>query len=220
MKFFLIFITLFFCFTSFSQVDTLILDYTDLSKSNNTPLNGYIIIKKNGIKIQECKSINGNMVGVFKSYHDNGSIKEISEYSKYYHRSLYSGTYKEYYSNGNLKVEGNYQIQDSIECVGCFDNNLLKNVQKAQSNTMKIGVWKEYHENGVLSAKGWYKGIHEVYGHIKLEDSSKDYLGTFYAGDYSEDYLKNELWEYFDEVGKLKKEETYKNGFLVDVVRH
>lgn len=220
MKFVLVFFIVLLCFTSLSQVDTIVWDYSELSKPISKPSNGYIIIKKNGIKIQECKSINGNMVGLFKSYYDNGAIKEISEYTIYYNRSLYSGMYQEYYLNGNLKTEGIYKIQDSIECVGCYDNNELKEKNRAHSNTMKIGIWKEYHENGVLSAKGIYKGIHEVYSQIKLEDNSKDYLGTFYAGDYSEDYLKNELWEYFDEVGKLLKEETYKNGFLVGVVRH
>lgn len=45
MKLFLVFITLFFCFTSFSQVDTIVLDYSKLPLQSNKYDDAIYIVK-------------------------------------------------------------------------------------------------------------------------------------------------------------------------------
>ena len=219
MKLLLVLIFIFQIHLSIGQVDTTIWDYFKLQIINQKYNNGYHIIKKNGITIREFRNINGKVDGIYKEYYDNGKIKFISDHKAYYtsNPTFFCGVYKEFYESGKLKIDGNYKLVDSIECLNCFDLNDNKVKTKAYGHSLKVGDWKEYYENGILKSIGvYYKGIHETYGSHNPKQTN-DGVGIFTPGDYSEEYLKDKGWKYYNDKGQLIKEEYYYNGVITNI---
>lgn len=131
------------------------------------------------------------------------------------------GPYKEYYKSGKLKLEGNFTQLDSIECIGCYNSSQNKKISKANSHIMRTGEWKEYHENGQLKSIGTYKGIHETL----IIEWPKDYekktgMDRWVPGTYTEDYLKDNTWKYYNDSGQLIRVEFYFKGMLADVIKY
>ena len=201
------------------QVDTMTWDYSKLQLINQKYTDGYHIFKKNDIKIKEYRLVNGKLDGTLKDYYDNGNPKAITEFRPYYNYNIsyYAGIFKEFYESGKLKLEGKYEHADSIECVSCFDLYLNKKTTKAQSRSKRIDLWKEYYENGQLKSIGLYNGIHETHYIHYPKPTSKMGAGVFTPGDYSEEYLKDKSWKYFNDKGELIKDEFYYQGILCSV---
>ncbi|MEL6986607.1 MAG: toxin-antitoxin system YwqK family antitoxin, partial [Bacteroidota bacterium] len=56
----------------------------------------------------EGNYVNGQMEGKWKSFYNNGQLKEVVTFIG----SQENGPFIEYYENGNLKAEGNYKDGD------------------------------------------------------------------------------------------------------------
>jgi uncharacterized protein len=196
-----------------AQVDTMTWDYTKRQIPNQEYADGYHIFKKNGIKVLEFKRQNGKSTGVTKEYYDNGNLKLEYEIKHLDWINYFSGPYNEYYESGKPKIQGTYKFSDSITCVNCYDLDKNKIVTKASSHSDRTGSWKEFHENGQLKSIGIYKGIHET-NEIHFH---KPKNGEWTPGEYSEEYMKDKLWVYYDDEGRVIKEEFYLNGVLADI---
>lgn len=213
MKLFLIYILSLLFILNKAQVDTMTWDYTKREKVNQTYEDGYHIFKKNGIKILEFKRQGGKSAGVTKEYYDNGNLKLEYEVKHIEWINYFCGPFNEYYESGNPKIQGAYKFSDSIACINCYDLDQNKVVTKAYSHSDRAGAWKEFYENGQIKSIGVYKGIHQTY-EINFHKPTN---GEFTPGGYSEEYLKDKLWVYYDSKGKVIREEFYHNGILADI---
>src|ERR1700756_605684 len=128
------------------------------------------------------------------------------------------GPYKENYESGKLKVEGYYKLVDSIECINCYDVTWGKLKTKIDSGFMRTGIWKEYYEDGTLKATGGYKGIHIINTITFAKPDPHPVMGrgVFQPGDYREEYLKDDYWQYYNPKGEFIKEEFYYRGMLTN----
>jgi antitoxin component YwqK of YwqJK toxin-antitoxin module len=205
-----------------AQTDTMIWTESKPGPVDQKYADGYHVFFKKGVRIKEFRLKDGKIDGILKNYYDNGHPKEIAELKCYYNHNIsyHSGIYKEFYESGKLKLDGNYEIADSVTCVSCFDLTENKKISKAQSHSNRVGVWKEYYENGKLRASGSYNGIHET-NFMKIPKPTGEMgPGVFIPGDYSEEYMKDKNWNYYNEKGELIREEFYFQGVLCDVREH
>jgi antitoxin component YwqK of YwqJK toxin-antitoxin module len=152
---------------------------------------------------EEISYKNDTKDGPWKSYYENGQLKEEGNYKdgKNYH-----GQYKEYHENGQLKHDGKYKdgIQEGI-CKLYYENGQMEletNFKDGEHN----GQYKEYHENGQLKYERNYKDG-EDYGQYKEyhENGQLKYEGDFKDG------LQDGVWKLYHENGQLKKENSFKN---------
>lgn len=163
-----------------------------------------------------------NNIAVTYEFDDNYQTgKEIEYYSdgstiikNFLNGRLY-GTWEHYFEGKQLFVKGNFE------------------------NNVRIGEWYIYHRNGTLRASGnyypdmnsySYEGnnvlIHgksyeikdtfklfseKYYKYFKTVNSSKTYSYP------SVEYFKDGLWQYWNENGKLEKEELYNKGILLNI---
>lgn len=199
-----------------AQVDTFTWDVSKLQLFDQKYSDGYHMFKKNGITIKEYNRVNGRSSGVCKDYYDNGNLKLVYETGFFEICSSLTGPYCEYYESGKIKTDGAYAFADSIACINCYDRDGERPVTKAHSHSEKAGLWQEFFENGALKSSGHYKGIHETTHIVHPKPVYKNGAGVFTPGDYTEDYLKDKQWSYYNEQGQLIKEEFYYNGSLTD----
>jgi antitoxin component YwqK of YwqJK toxin-antitoxin module len=148
----------------------------------------------------------------------------------------YCGLYKEFDSTGILLMEGTYTNVDSIACEDCYvynswDFNLNRNALKKDSfvyfYSLRTGVWKFYYPNGKLKEEGTYSDKVHSYTSTGLYDPDqfKSFLNktnsylTISGGPIGVgldiEYLKDGVWTYYDERGKILKKEYLINGLLV-----
>ena len=98
-----------------------------------------------------------------------------------------NGAYKSYYENGKLKNEGYYK------------------------NNQRKGFWKFYYENGNVKKKVNYR-----YGKLR------GYFRSYYnngqlesEGNFIDIEVKDGLWTFYDEDGKLQEQHLYKDKILI-----
>ena len=220
MKITLFILCVFFSVLCHAQSDTMVWDHTRLFSINNPLPNGYHIFKKNGIVVREFLVTDNRTRSFDREYYDNGNIKTITEKIHVFKSSYPDGDYKEYYENGKLKQEGCLKPMDSIECIGCHESFLKAPKTKAYSHIGRSGIWKEYYSNGNLKTRGSYKGIHETYYTYETVRKYPSGAGVFQPGDYSEEHVKDAHWQYFDESGRLIKEELYFKGWVAELTSY
>lgn len=201
------------------QTDTLIWEVSRQKFVNHPYPDGYHIFKENERVVKEYPLRKGQLDGVLKEYHPNGMLKLIAEYKPYFNHNIsyLCGIYQEYDENGRLKLTGNYRLSDSVECVHCFDADLEMKRSQAQNHSERIGLWKEYYPSGIIKSAGKYKGIHETNYTCHSLNEKPGTQNVFTPGDYSEEYLKDSKWNYYNEQGVLIKEEFYFEGMLCDI---
>lgn len=157
---------------------------------------------------------------MFKEYYDSGEIKFIAELKQpscgnYY---IFCGLYKEYYESGILKIEGNYQYVDTIECINCYNYFENKNQNYTYRQYVRVGLWKSYYDTGILESTGIYNKVHLIhYIDCDYPASKKSPMGIFCGGSESLEYIKDKEWEYFSKRGNLIKIEYYFNGNIVAI---
>ncbi len=157
---------------------------------------------KNSIK-SEGTYVNGEAVGVWKSYHQNGKISEEGSYNK---EGLKEGLWKNYYPSGILSQEEFFENGKN--------NGLLKNY------TTEGKPWEEfmYKKNKITDIKS-YKENGEILGEHKLSGKS-NILNLYYPNGVKrreglyEDGQTEGVWKSYNAYGVLTSEETYKDGIL------
>jgi antitoxin component YwqK of YwqJK toxin-antitoxin module len=187
---------LFYSLDSFSQNDTIIVDSKNVEKNIDEMKDGYYIFKNQEIILKEGTYKDKCAIGTWKFYYENGNLELLVDYTCSKNGNYEEcGRYIEYYVSGQIKVEGNYEklISDSIECVQCYNEIELKDVEWAISQpSLKIGFWKEYYENGKLKSIGkYYYGVHQTF--------NKNWQNgeTWFATTLGTEYLKENEWNYY-----------------------
>lgn len=108
----------------------------------------------NGKMASEMTYENDSLVGVEKTYHENGNLS--GEF--FLVVGKYHGDFKYFFESGKLKQEGKYvdnAINGALKTY--YENGQLKETVTMEENLEK-GPFTEFHENGKLKAKGQYAG--------------------------------------------------------------
>lgn len=167
--------------------DNLIMNY--LSESNTTSI---YFFDSTAIKDIYIKN---NAMSYSVEYYKNQKVKKTY---LYYPNTKESHEYF-FYENGTLevykrKIDNNYIAGDTI--IYYNPNSTIKEIQ-AFEDSYNCGVIA--YENNMIYEKGFY-----------IITESEIESGVFGYG-----LFKNKTWQYFNEDGKLIKEEFYENGNLI-----
>lgn len=164
-----------------------------------------------------------NNVIVIKEYHKNGKLYQEYEFDTVV--NTYAGYFIECDTLGELKMKGAYKIVDSVRCKDCYEghpeypDNPSVWIKKEYSHERSIqtGVWQYYHPNGEEAIEGEYAEIvHETRGQ-SLPDNNSYPLSHCVWG--TSEQLKQGYWFYYNEEGRLIKQEEYVDGVLVYVIK-
>ena len=147
---------------------------------------------------------------------DNGQISLLRYLDENKNINGYSINY---HPNGKIKSEGFWITSELIPCIRCYkkqdaDNQLIKAEFSTQTNSIPYGKWRYYNESGVMIESGEYLfGVREIYGanyfyYFENSKTSNISLST-------KSFIKEGIWEYFDNFGQFCKLEEYRDGELV-----
>jgi len=138
-----------------------------------------------------CLYIIGQRTGRKTRYYQTGTISSLC----FYKNDTLNGKWKTFYEDGDIWFKGKYK------------------------NNGKKGMWKEFYSNGNIKSKGRYcmdiKPINVNEDNVillkwKFPEIDFRALGEGYTLDF-----KSGKWKYFDETGKIVKEEYYEKGKLI-----
>ena len=153
-------------------------------------------------------------------------INDSSELGSGIPFSELSGPYKTYYDNGVLKESGAYSVLKPVAIYPYSTRKLSSNFDTIHADTIagnsiwqiKTGIWTTYYSNGQIESVGTYfpaqLNIEKVFvvsdtmGNSSMQES----LDPF--------YFKDGHWKYFSEKGKLLSEEWYGKAKLVNKVEY
>ena len=154
---------------------------------------------------------NNQEKGLQTTYYENGKIEMIYEFNN---RSK-NGYFQKFFDNGNLMENGKY-INDSKQGNWKFWNEAGILVRDCNyKNSGLFGIYFKYHSNGKLKNKGFYTF---QTGKIKIHEINPDTGETdLVIIDTNELSVKDGIWEYYDNNGKLIKTEKYIKGELNNV---
>jgi antitoxin component YwqK of YwqJK toxin-antitoxin module len=164
-----------------------------------------------------------NNVIVIKEYHKNGKLYQEYEFDTVI--NTHAGFYREYDSLGEIKIKGAYKIVDSVRCKDCYEGHpeypdnpsVWTKKEFSDERSIQTGVWQQFHPNGEEASEGEYAElVHETKGGVFPT------IGTFYIASgilKKSEQLKEGYWYYYDEEGRLIKQEEFVDGVLVYVVK-
>lgn len=169
----------------------------------------------NGIyEIREYYESNGKLKEIYKVYYNGYS----------YGKSIQFGLYRSYYDNGNIKEEGNlnnnglhvgiwkyYFENGRIEKIGLWSINRFTNYKDKE--------WKWFYKNGYLKEKGYYKYSQEYDNEFKNGNWQEFYENGKLKS--SSNYINNQLEGYYikyGEDGTIIEKEKYFDGRRVEIL--
>ncbi|MCP4441104.1 MAG: hypothetical protein GY810_19440 [Aureispira sp.] len=207
--------------------DSIRLEYTLVNANDSTYSKKMF---KHNILIESLFLRDRKRVNEYTEYYDNGNIlgegrfdslgKYTSTWKRYYkdkqlanERNYSNGGLKGnsifYYKNGNKKAEGQYDHElYELHVLGHSMDNLVES---------KIGLWTYYHPSGAKASEGnyWFDEILLQSPEARLEEAEDIEFGDL-TRPWKVD-LKHGVWQYWDNNGKLIKEETYDKGELLEI---
>lgn len=178
----------------------------------------------NGKIKQEGKFRNGLPIDFWKEYYPNGQTKKITEYKngkkvnlqkefyesaqlkneKYYFEGLLTGKSTSYHPDGKILEQGLYQNNQKIgHWVQYYPDGKIKISTNFQEG-LDHGEYIEYDSNGVSRMIITFS-LGKMNGVIKKFHPNKNlaFIGFF------KDNFPSGIWQYYDENGKLQKEENW-----------
>ena len=164
-----------------------------------------------------------NNVIVIKEYHKNGKLYQEYEFDTAIY--AHSGFYREYDSLGEIKTKGAYKIVDSVRCKDCYEGHpeypdnpsVWTKKEYSHQRSIQTGVWQQFHPNGEEASEGEYA---EIVHETKEETiPNKDCCVISQGIWWTSEQLKQGYWYYYDEQGRLIKQEEYVDGVLVYVIK-
>lgn len=145
----------------------------------------------------------------YKNFYPNGTLER-----EYKSIDNYKSTAKLYYSSGKLKSDIKYS-EGIPECWTDYNENGVITYSELSDKTVSYIVHKKFfYDNGtphrvmeISDKKTRLYTYFEYYpdGKVKVE-GQKIYNEGFF------DYVNHGKWKYYDESGKVIKQEEYKNG--------
>lgn len=116
----------------------------------------YNVYHDNGALALEHNYIKGQLDGLEKIYHEDGSLSGVLNLKD----GKYDGAFKYYHPNGALKQEGYYKQDKIIGLLYSYhDNGKLKEVVTMKNN-MEDGPFRNYDRSGILVKKGNYVSLY------------------------------------------------------------
>jgi antitoxin component YwqK of YwqJK toxin-antitoxin module len=169
----------------------------------------------NGIyEIREYHESNGKLKEIYKVYHSGYSMDKYTQF----------GLYRSYYDNGNIKEEGNlnnnglnvgiwkyYFENGRIETIGLWSINRFTNYKDKE--------WKWFYQNGNLKEKGSYKNSQAYDNEFKNGNWQEFYENGKLNS--SRNYINNQLEGYYikyGEDGTIIEKEKYFDGRRVEIL--
>ncbi len=163
--------------------------------------------------------------GVFKTYDQQGNLKNIEKYLDDQKQTDAEEITKlevkrDYFPNGKIKIEGTYRngqadgIRREFNEKGEVEKTfLMKNGQVTaegivEANGQRKGVWKEFYPDGSVKANGQY-----------TDDFKSGYWEYFHPngtleqkGSFDEKGQYSGVWQWYDESSRLIRTENFRNG--------
>ncbi|HTA27768.1 MAG TPA: hypothetical protein VK809_08265 [Bacteroidia bacterium] len=148
---------------------------------------------------------------IWITYFSNG----IKSSEIYYHNDRYDGKYIEYYSNGQIRDSGCYRQSfiDKKTIPITFHNTRRIDTSVSEykdTSEVRIGIWKEYYEYGQLRSVGSYFPC-RFYIDIGVDTVADENGNLVVVKSGGELFFKDGLWKYYNESGKLTREELWEN---------
>ena len=141
----------------------------------------------------------GYFEGVFKSYYENGRIRESGKYS----HGLAVGEWSSYLSDGRPAVRGPFSdgVKEGTWCIWSYDDKYLR-----QECTFAAGIKKgpiaAYYPNGAIGVKGEFGNKSSLPGYVT------DYYSDGTVKTSNMEY-KRGLWTHWNSDGNKTDEETF-----------
>lgn len=170
----------------------------------------FIFYGINGQKTQEFYDKDKIIYDTLRKWTDEGKLYGVEVYNMKGYTSI------DYWvETGKISDFGKYEIAKKVPNLEIYDSAaFVKYTVKPYSFEeiyyVRSGVWKHYHKNGTLASEGNYLPWPFIIITPRTKED-EDNPGIMYNG---EDFLKDGIWNYYDEKGNLIKTETYKNGLL------
>ncbi len=165
---------------------------------------------------------NGNVL--HKGYYVDGQLKN---YKNFYINGHLERSYRQtnigksemtiYYDTDTLKSKVFYVGESAQKWIDFFPNGKLSFIEEFDKKAEKLIQRKFFNEMGIPQS------LIEVIDERKQIYAQKEYHengrlkeeGKIFMSGMSGDFQKEELWKYYDEKGKLIREEIYNNGELI-----
>jgi uncharacterized protein len=160
---------------------------------------------REGSKVKALGQVeDGNLSGLWKIYHENGSINRMGEFGK---DSKETGIWKYYFANGRYAGNSDYKNGEKNGLDSTyFKNGNLKNVY-SYVNDVKDGKGKGFNWNGSLNSDFNYKS-----GEMDGKASYYSQIGHLqYDVFYNKGEFDGPFKQYYDS-GELYFEVIYENG--------
>ncbi len=238
MQFIVLPVFILFFFKAFTQVNEQTSWENGKVKDVYEPKGKNIVLYKHfspdGILISEGRYIKNRREGIWKQYYPSGKIRAVFNYKKgwehgnqkiyaetgelisefTYKHGIKQGKYTLYYNNGIIKEKGNYGISS-------FRSYLPHPPPVGNGNdtelpgqaSMRVGKNIEYFESGKIKC-------------IRYFDNQYDVIVTFDKPNENNQInillqkqeVPAERWLYFDETGKIIRQELYEQGKLKEAL--
>ncbi|MBI5541438.1 MAG: hypothetical protein HY951_15340 [Bacteroidia bacterium] len=159
--------------------------------NNNESNKKFEIIKSSG------KIINGLKIGLWKSYYDNGMLKEQGEFTILLKKDI---------------IIINHQ--DCNECV--IDEKTMRN-NFNEEYSIETGNWTYYYKNGKIMQSGTYLPIWKIdirWAEIVKDDGSIENISSGIP--VYPQAMQTGIWMYYDEYGNLTDKTTYVEGQSIE----
>lgn len=95
----------------------------------------------------------------YKSYYENGQVKEQISYDKpvnHFSLNQKEGLYKQYYENGKLQTEGFYKEDNPDSTWISYSYNGKISEQGSYQNGVKVGMWQAFYDDGTKKYEYFY----------------------------------------------------------------
>ena len=180
---------------------------------DNYACEGWVIDKyKDGAKLHKGFYIEGQLK-VYKNFYPNGQVER-----DFKGIDLARSSIKMYYEDGSLRAEGKYFRGDISYWVDYYKDGKISYKEEYHKSMLYHLEISSYHENGKLKTQmlqthkkklTYTKDEYHSNGQISID-------GQVIFNKSNHDYTPTGTWKYYDENGKLTKEEKYSEGRVID----
>lgn len=238
MRFFLLTGLLLLCITAFTQVSEQTTWETGAVKDAYETRRKNTVIYKHfsptGILLSEGKYIKNRREGIWKQYYTSGKIRAVFNYKKgwehgnqkiyaetgelisefTYRYGMKLGKYTLYYNNGVIKEKGNYGLSSFRSYlphpppVGKGEDTELPG-----QASMRVGKNIEYFESGKIKCIRFFESQYDInVSYDEPDENNQIHIKL------QKQEVPTGRWLYFDETGKIIRQETYEKGKLKEAI--
>lgn len=139
----------------------------------------------------------GFKVGLWKSYYDNGILKEQGEYTRLLKKDI--------------------KIINHQDCNECTINEVELRNKLNETYHIETGSWIYYYKNGKIMQTGSYIPIWRIdirWAEILKDDGYIEYISTGIP--VNPQAMQTGVWVFYDEDGKVTYKTTYVEGEAID----